>query len=137
VISRTSQYALDVLRCLARDPGSRVATDALARATGVPANYLSKILSQLRKQKVVEGEKGWGGGFRLQAGALDRPIGEIVAIFDGLDPTARDKCLFGLRRCDAAHPCALHPFWERIRGPYEEMLAEVRVRDLLTEDRRR
>ena len=82
MISRTTKYALNVLRCLAREPTHRTPTDRLAHETGIPANYLSKILSQLRKHDIVEGEKGWRGGFRLQPSALDRTIRSIDEIFD-------------------------------------------------------
>ncbi|MBK7702550.1 MAG: Rrf2 family transcriptional regulator [bacterium] len=38
----------------------------VAAATGIPVNYLSKILNQLRKAGLVESRKGWGGGFQLR-----------------------------------------------------------------------
>lgn len=131
MISLTSKHALNVLRALARDPEARVATGALARVTGVPANYLSKILDQLRKHGVVEGEKGWGGGFRLRPEALKLPIREIAAIFDGRDRGGREECIFGLAPCNAENPCALHPYWERICSVLDEMLTSNTVRDLL------
>ena len=127
MISRTSRYALQILGFLAREGGLRSRSGDIARQTGIPANYLSKILNQLRKQGVVEAEKG---GFQLRAEALDRPIGEILAIFDGVASTRREECAFGNPECDSDHPCPLHPYWERIRGTYREMLTKTTVSDL-------
>ena len=130
MISRTSRYALQILGFLARECGHRSRSEEIARRTGIPANYLSKILNQLRKQGVVDAEKGWGGGFQLCDEALDRPIEEILVIFDGVASTRRDECAFGHPECDSDHPCPLHPYWERIRGTYREMLSKITVADL-------
>jgi len=131
MFSRTSQHALNVLGLLASDQRGRVPGDDLATRTGVPSNYLSKILNQLRKQGIVEAEKGRGGGFRLRPEALDRPIRDILAIFEGTDPQQDARCAFGLDACDPAKPCPLHAYWEQIRQVRQAMLTEVKVRDLV------
>jgi Rrf2 family protein len=138
LISRTTKYALNVLRCLAQDPARRIPADQLARETGVPANYLSKILSRLRQHDFVEGEKGWRGGFRLRPRALDRPLRGVKEIFDrGPARTAVQECIFGLMRCDGANPCALHARWERVRAERDALFSTTKVRDLLRPVRRR
>ena len=132
MISRTTKYALNVLRFLAREPSRRTPTDRLAAATGVPANYLSKILSQLRKHDLVEGEKGWRGGFRLQPGALDRSLRSIDEIFDKRPKRSiSGECIFGLVPCNGTNPCALHERWERVRAERDAMFTTITVRDLL------
>ena len=62
--SRTTRYAFHLLGTLARRRDELVSGEELAGLTGIPANYLSKILNQLRKSGFVESQKGWGGGFR-------------------------------------------------------------------------
>jgi len=130
MLSRTSRHALNILGYLVRHPDERRRGEEIARATGVPANYLSKILNHLRKEGIVESEKGWGGGFRLRPQARRRPIREILAIFDGPESTKRQDCLFGLPRCDGRNPCPLHHYWERIRDVHARMLSETLVEDL-------
>jgi len=131
VLTRTATHALGVLRRLASQPETRMPAEALARDTGIPANYLSKILNQLRKRQIVEGEKGWGGGFRLRPEALDRPILDVVEIFEGVDAVTGQNCIFGFAPCNDANPCALHPYWERIRSIRDEMLTTMKLRDLV------
>lgn len=130
MVSQTFKYALNILGCLVREQGGRIRGEDIARKTGIPANYLSKILNQLRKQGIVEAEKGWGGGFRLRPRALKRPIRDILVIFDGIESTKREDCIFGLAKCDESHPCPLHHYWERIRAIYVEMLTNMKVKDL-------
>ena len=131
MISRTGRYALNILGHLASRPDERVSGKELARLSGVPANYLSKIMNQLRKQGIVVAEKGWGGGFQLRPEALQLPIREILVLIEGAGSVDRVDCLFGFSRCNAEDPCPLHPYWERIRNIYNEMLKEVRVADLI------
>ena len=126
--SQTSSYALRTLGYLATHRDRWVLGKEIAEQTGIPANYLSKVLSQLRKKGMVRSLKGWGGGFQLREDALSSPILGVLELFDG----ARDAeaCLFGLPRCDAANPCPLHSHWERIRGEIDSMLTTVTVGQL-------
>jgi Rrf2 family protein len=132
MLSRTSKYALAILGYLASRQGVRVPGGQIAGELGVPANYLSKVLNQLRKQGIVDAEKGWGGGFELRQDALDRPIRDILEIIEGTGTTDPVDCLFGLHTCDAEHPCPLHVYWERIREIYAEMLSKTTIADLAT-----
>jgi len=132
MISQTVKYALRILGFLADHPGEWIQGDQIARATGIPSNYLAKILSQLRKRGLVHSQKGWGGGFVLEARALRMPISEVVELFDG--PQGR-SCLFGLPKCDPDHPCPLHGHWERISKTYDRMLASVTISDLKGSER--
>lgn len=132
MLSQTARYALHILGFLAERRGEMVAGDEIAATTGIPANYLSKILNQLRKAGMVESRKGWGGGFRLEESASARPIRDVLAAIDGVASTERTDCVFGLPSCDPDNPCPLHGYWERIRSTFDEMLLENTVGDLAT-----
>jgi Rrf2 family iron-sulfur cluster assembly transcriptional regulator len=128
MITRTGRYALRILGYLVDRPGQWIQGSQIAAGTGIPSNYLSKILNQLRKKGFVYSQKGWGGGFMLQERALRVPIAEVIDLFEG--PLDEKKCIFGLRECDAAHPCPLHPQWESIQSHYREMLKKTKVGNL-------
>ena len=132
--SRTTRYAFHLLGTLARRRDALVSGEELAGLTGIPANYLSKILNQLRKSGFVESQKGWGGGFRLDERALDRPIMDVLEALEG--PTqVFDDCAFGLPKCDENHPCPLHDQWEQIRNASDRMLETTRISDLAFDGR--
>ncbi|MFO7609904.1 MAG: Rrf2 family transcriptional regulator [Candidatus Krumholzibacteriia bacterium] len=130
MVSRTAKYALKVLGFLVGTRGSRVPGGEIARLTGVPANYLSKILNQLRKQGIVEAEKGWGGGFELRPEALRRPIRDVLIAIEGPESVDRKDCVFGLPECDVENPCPLHPWWEKIKEVHADMLENATIADL-------
>lgn len=130
MISQTSRYALHILSLLVRRRGEVVCGAEISEATGVPLNYLSKILNQLRKAEVVDSQKGWHGGFSVRDGALELPIREVLVALDGAGSVDRADCVFGLPSCDAEAPCPLHPHWEAIRDRFTAMVSETRIRDL-------
>ncbi len=129
MLTQTARYALNILGCLAGRVGTRTPGPEIARETGVPGNYLSKILNQLRKHGIVSAEKGWGGGFELRPESLGRPISDIVSIIEGSERNG-GGCLFGLPHCNRDRPCPLHVYWEQIQLINQEMLFNVRVGDL-------
>ena len=130
MISRTARYALHVLAILAARPAERLRGEEIAATTGIPVNYLSKILNQLRKAGLVESRKGWGGGFQLQADAGQRPIRDVLVVFDGLESADRHDCAFGRPACDSEHPCAMHDEWAGVRDGFTRMITATKVADL-------
>jgi Rrf2 family protein len=128
VISQTGRYALRILGHLTGHSSEWILGKEIARATGIPANYLSKILAQLSKQGYVLSQKGWGGGFRLRAEALQNPILDVLRIFEG--PPNSLECVYGLPHCNASQPCPLHGHWEIIRNSYASMLSSTTIGDL-------
>lgn len=132
MVSQTTRYALQILGYLVSRQGERVRGDEVATATGIPANYLSKILNQLRKSGIVDSQKGWGGGFMVRPEALNRPIRDVVAVFEGEQaPNAIQVCVFGLPQCSDESPCPLHTYWGKIRDTYNEMLQEKTIGELV------
>jgi Rrf2 family protein len=130
MVSQTTRYALQILGYLADHGGGLVSGDEIARQTNIPANYLSKILNQLRKAGFVESQKGWGGGFALKPDASLRPIGDVLETFEGSGPNGIDECVFGLPRCDEQNPCPLHSHWAKIRDSYAKMLQGTTIAKL-------
>jgi Rrf2 family protein len=135
MVSQTGRYALRILGYLADRPDQRVQGVQIASDLGIPANYLSKILNQLRKRGFVHSQKGWGGGFLFKDQASKIPISQVLDLFEG--PKEHGQCLFGLRECDAMNPCPLHEHWEKIQRSYEDMLNTITVGDLKSVDHRR
>ena len=128
MISQTTRYALTILQYLADRPGDWVQGSQIAADTNIPANYLSKILNQLRKRGFVLSQKGWGGGFQIRPEAGSQPILDVLETFEGTPQ--KDLCIFGLTKCDRDNPCPLHDRWEGIQKAYRDMLASVTVAEL-------
>lgn len=130
MVRQTGRYAFRILGFLAAHRGSRVSGERIAAATGIPSNYLSKILNQLSKSGLVTSQKGWGGGFTLKDEALKRPIGDVLTVFQGPDRVPDESCVFGLPACDERNPCPLHQDWLEVRERYRTMLERTTIADL-------
>ncbi len=130
MVSQTTRYALHILGYLAQNDNALVPGEQIASDIGVPANYLAKILNQLRRAGIVESRKGWGGGFRLLDEARGRPLVDVVRIFEGDKPSCIPSCIFGLPACDDGNPCALHGHWSEIRDSFGAMLRTTTIGEL-------
>jgi len=95
------------------DPAVRVRTRDLARAVGVPPSFLSKIMRKLTESGILDAQKGHNGGFRLARPASEIRFIDILRAVD-FEPDAQ-HCLFGLRNCNAHHPCPLHHEWGALK----------------------
>ncbi len=79
MISRTAEYAFQALAFLSRNRDRAVTTREIAEATGLPADYLSKILRSLRKQGILIAQRGIGGGFALARAPEEISILDVLA----------------------------------------------------------
>ncbi|MDO9172650.1 MAG: hypothetical protein Q7W29_12560, partial [bacterium] len=68
--------------------------------------------------------------FRLREGAENRPIRDVLVVFDGLGSAERTDCALGRPACDAGHPCAMHEEWAGVRDGFTRMITTTRVADL-------
>lgn len=129
MLTQTGEYALRALVYMARKGSDKYCgVKEIAQETGVPANYLAKILQQLARAKVLESQKGFGGGFKV-ARRLDK-----VTLFDVIDPLERiekfRQCVLGQRLCNDAVACPLHSTWKVISGQYLGSLRSTTLQDI-------
>ncbi|MCB9383515.1 MAG: Rrf2 family transcriptional regulator [Bryobacterales bacterium] len=124
MMSTTSQYALRALARLSREPsGAAVLGRDLARESDIPANYLSKLLWQLRNAGLVQATRGARGGYRLARPADQVRLIDVVEVFDPVH--ARPACLMGRGECNERDACAAHHAWKGVRDVYLEFLEKT------------
>lgn len=117
LLGQTSEYALRALAILAElGPGESMRAADLAEKTGVPAQYLSKVLRRLVAKGLLRAQKGHGGGFALAKSPRSIRIADVLEALDSA-PSA-DRCAFGWGRCNAADPCPLHPMWSKLNDAF-------------------
>lgn len=130
MISRTEEYALRAAVWLARHHGAGTLRAAdMAGATGIPRNYLSKILHQLARSGVVVSERGRAGGFRL---AQDPAEVTLAAVLRPFEPQVeRTRCLLGRPECSDANPCGAHDRWKHIREATLSFIHDTTLADVI------
>lgn len=126
VLSPMVGYAAKALGYMAAALGGPVQVRQVARVTGVPAPYLSKIVHQLSRKGLVSTRRGIGGGVALAVDPSELSLYELCEALD--DPILKSQCLLGLGTCSDDVACPAHEFSRKIRA---KQLAFLRNTTLL------
>ena len=122
MLSQTSQHALRALGYIATvDNGNQVGSAAIAESSGVPHQFLLKILNTMTIRGILHSTRGVGGGFRLAKPAKKITMYEIVIAFENLDRMAP-----GLLGDVPPESPDLREMDSTLRNQHEELLSFLR-----------
>lgn len=129
MISRTAEYAVRAMVALQQHgPDTYLRAHQLSELTGIPANYLSKVMHTLVRAGLAGSTRGRHGGFRLARTGGRITAYEIVDPFDLL--SAKRRCLLGNAECSDRTACTAHDRWDRIWSGYEDFLRSTTLEQL-------
>jgi len=129
IYSKPCEYAIRALVFLARFPDHGAARGMeIAKAEGLPAPVLGKVLQELARKGLLESRRGPGGGFRLARKPQLITLRDVVAAIDGLDQFA--ECAVGLEGCSDNSPCPLHDTWKGLRRQLMNNLEVTTLADM-------
>jgi Rrf2 family iron-sulfur cluster assembly transcriptional regulator len=119
MFSRSTEYAIQALKYLARQPAGRLSgAREIAAATHIPQPYLWKLLKCLTDERLVRSFKGVIGGYELARSPKDITIRDMwVAIPKG--PYILG-CVLSSSDCDEKRPCLLHKGWKSFCGQLDK-----------------
>ena len=134
LVSTRGRYALRIMLELGRHEGEGcVPLPVIAENQQISEKYLESIVSVLAKAKLVEGQRGKGGGYRLTRPLSECSVGEILRLTEG--SLAPVSCLDGdTNACPRAGQCSTLPMWEKLDRLINGYLDSVRLSDLLGEN---
>ena len=128
MISQTAEYALRAVVFLSKNADTAYTTDQIAKITHVPAPYLSKVLQPLIKGRIVQSQRGLGGGFSLLKDPAEITILDVI---NAVDPIERiETCPLGLD-IHASNLCPLHKRLDDAVGLIESAFAQTTISELL------
>lgn len=128
MISHTGQYGIRALVYLAKVGTEANVTSAdVAAATGLPKNYLTKILNALVQAGILESTRGRNGGFRFSVLPGDLHLSEALAPFEPPDPS---RCLLGPDCCEGAEDCPCRSQCRRLASSFHRFLDTTSIADL-------
>jgi Rrf2 family protein len=82
-MSAKAEYAVRAMVQLATvDEGVLVKTDDLAKAQGIPPQFLVDILSDLRTDRLVRSHRGRDGGYELARPAAEISLADVLRCMD-------------------------------------------------------
>lgn len=134
MITTTSRYAIRALvrlALLSKDEliGGKELSDDLK----IPANYLSKVMHNLRNSGFVEAVRGFRGGYKLLKPAQKIQLVDVVELFEGI--YSRPRCFLGKDHvCSDQNPCAAHNAFKGARAAYVRFLEQTTIASLAREE---
>ena len=128
-MSAKAEYAVRAMTQLAAaGPGILVKTDDLAKAQGIPAQFLVDIMSDLRADRIVRSHRGRDGGYELARPAEQISIADVLRCIDGPLASVRDIALGDL---DYTGPTtALTDVWRALRASMRSVLEQTSLADV-------
>ncbi len=128
-LSQTAEYALRAMACIVLKKDNRpVSSKVLARATGIPSHYLSKIMRKMVEAGLVASQKGHGGGFKLAKAPEKITFKMILETVDyRIEP---DSCVFGWDECNNEEPCPLHNTWSHLKNSFQWWSENMTLQDV-------
>ena len=131
-ISTKGRYAVRVMLDLAvNNTGEYIKVKQIADRQGISEKYLESILKVLVQEKLLEGLRGKGGGYRLTRKPPEYTLGEILRLTEGsLAPVA---CVeeHG-NECPNRSVCPTLPVWQKLDALINEFLDGITLADLMT-----
>lgn len=132
-LSQTVGYAIKALSHLGTQEEPMLIRD-MAKATGVPAPYLAKIVRRLRGAGIVNAKRGHKGGV-----VLARPPEWINLLDIGNAVEGRDvvgDCLLGKTYCEDLNMCPTRAFWRKTGGAIRAELTRLTLADMIAFNRK-
>lgn len=128
-ITRASDYAVRVMIHLAGlPPGSTVQQSALSKATDVSGHFLSKVLQQLVRSRLIRSQRGSGGGYALAVAANSVSLLDVVQAIEG--PVRLNQCIEEGPSCDRKEWCPAHRVWAEAQAAVVNVLGAASMAHL-------
>jgi Rrf2 family protein len=130
-ITRASDYAVRVMIHLAGlPPASTVRQVELSRATDVSGHFLSKVLQQLVRARLIRSQRGSGGGYVLAVPAERVSLLDVVEAIEG--PVRLNQCLEEGPSCERKSWCPAHQVWAEAQASIIQVLGGASMAGLAT-----
>jgi len=131
-ITRAADYAVRVTIHLATlPPGVKAQRAELAKATGAPGSFLSKVLQRLVQTGLVVSARGATGGFELNRTRPEVTVLHVVEAIEGR--TQLNLCLSDEPICDRQNWCPGHPVWREAQNALLQVLSAASIANLARE----
>jgi Rrf2 family protein len=128
-VTRAADYGIRVIIHLATLPAhERVRLPTLARATGSPQSFLSKVLQALCRAGFIASRRGQAGGFELLSAGRKASIRSVIEAVEG--PICLNLCLASGASCKRKSFCPAHPVWASAQEAMLQVLNTETVADL-------
>ncbi|MEE9447131.1 MAG: Rrf2 family transcriptional regulator [Arenicellales bacterium] len=130
-LTTKGRYAVTAMLDLAlHEDSAAITLRNIAENQKISLSYLEQLFAKLRKQELVKGMRGPGGGYRLSRSADDISIAEIISAVD--EPMQFTDCN-GEENCKDGERCLSHTLWVQLTDQLENFLSNIYLGALMRE----
>jgi len=132
-LSTKGRYAVTAMLDLAiHYEEGPVTLAGISETQGISLSYLEQLFVRLKKNGLVEGWRGPGGGYRLARPPEDISIAQIInAIGEGIDATMCG----GNEDCQDGERCLTHALWEKLGNSILDFMDGITLASFLRRDK--
>jgi Rrf2 family protein len=128
-LTRAADYGVRVMIQLATPAADgRVSLPALAKATGAPESFLSKVLQSLAHAGLISSRRGQAGGFRILPRGRVASMLEVIEAIDGA--ICLNVCMTPGRSCTRKVHCPAHPVWVEAQRTMQAVLSGAIIAEM-------
>jgi Rrf2 family iron-sulfur cluster assembly transcriptional regulator len=128
-LSTKGRYAVTAMMDLAiHSPKGPVTLADISRCQSISLSYLEQLFSKLRRENLVRGVRGPGGGYQLARPADEITIAAIIAAVD----EKVDSTCGGESDCDEESTCLTHELWCGLSKRIYEFLDSISLEEFLS-----
>jgi len=128
-LTTKGRYAVTAMLDLALQEGRRPVTlQDIAVNQEISLSYLEQLFARLRRNGLVRGTRGPGGGYRL---AKELDLISIASIISAVDEKADMTRCGGEANCQDGEKCLTHELWAELSEKIFEFLDGISLGDLV------
>ncbi|MGD9402409.1 MAG: Rrf2 family transcriptional regulator [bacterium] len=129
LLTKDTDYAVRAIVHLARNPDGYQSSREIAKAEGIPLQFLRAILQRLTKEGLIVSREGVRGGVKLKARPRDVRVSDIIRIFQG--DIELSECMFRKKLCSNRSTCVLRARIKSIEEMVNREFEKVTIAKLI------
>ena len=112
----------------ARSALSPMPSGQILQRQGISQSYLEQLFARLRRNGLVDGLRGPGGGYKLGRSGDEISVADVI---DAVNETVDATRCGGQRNCHGEQRCLTHDLWEELSCQIRDFLNNVSLNELV------
>jgi Rrf2 family transcriptional regulator, iron-sulfur cluster assembly transcription factor len=129
MLSKTTIHAIRALVYISlQERNKYVLIKEMSGKLGISFHFLTKILQELKKKKIIHSYQGPNGGVSLSKDPGKIFLIDILRILG--DDKILSQCILGLKGCGTEKPCPVHEDWSKIAERSKKLFFTTTIKNL-------
>lgn len=128
-LTAKGRYAVTAMLDLAvHENDGPISLADISERQGISLSYLEQLFAKLRRSNLVKSVRGPGGGYKLNRGASEIYVAEIV---DSVDENVDATRCGGEENCQQGETCLTHELWVDLSNQIHRFLSSIDLASII------